>query len=166
MAKLIDLTDKRFGKLKVIKISHKDEKGNIYWECQCDCGNKKAFYGGGLRAGIKHCGCLKTQKGSNNNNWKGGQSKQRGYIVLTAKHDHPNSNNQGQILEHIYVMSEYLDRPLEKGEMVHHKNGIRNDNRIENLELCTKDNHPPGQRVSDMLKFCKEYIKKYEGYHG
>lgn len=79
---------------------------------------------------------------------------------------HPNASekpgSKGRIFEHIYVMSEYLKRPLKKGETVHHKNGIRDDNRIENLELWSIS-PTPGQRVSDRIKWAKEYLKEY-GY--
>jgi len=66
--------------------------------------------------------------------WKGGRWQQDGYIMLAGS-EHPNATDRGQILEHRLVMSEHLGRPLEPGEVVHHRNGIRDDNRIENLEL-------------------------------
>lgn len=73
---------------------------------------------------------------------------------------HPNVQANGQILEHIYVMSEHLGRPLHKGETVHHINGDRLDNRIENLELWHRS-HPSGQRVEDKIAWCIEFLSQY-----
>lgn len=58
----IDLAGKKFGKLTVIKKSHKDKRGEWYWLCKCDCGNLKTVSGFKLRSGnTKSCGCLQKE---------------------------------------------------------------------------------------------------------
>lgn len=68
MAKSIDLTGRRFGRLvvldKVPVTSARCEYKGIYWRCQCDCGNKSTVRGGNLRRGdTKSCGCLRQENG-------------------------------------------------------------------------------------------------------
>lgn len=88
------------------------------------------------------------------------QINKHGYILI-YKPDHNNSNNYGYILEHRFVMSKHIGRDLLSNENVHHINGIRSDNRIENLELWAVS-QPRGQRVEDLLSWAYDIISKYE----
>lgn len=88
----------------------------------------------------------------------GGRTKTGDGYVRIFLPNHPDSTRSGHILEHRLVMEEVLGRPLLKCETVHHKNGQRDDNRLENLELWVKP-QPTGQRVSDLVEWM---ITNYE----
>ena len=100
--------------------------------------------------------------GENSRSWKGGRTRHtRGYVLLKAP-GHPRAvSNGGYVFEHILVMEERLGRYLLPGENVHHLNGVKDDNRDDNLELWEKT-QPTGKRARDALKWAREIIAKYE----
>jgi len=80
-------------------------------------------------------------RGKNNNKWVGGRSINKGGYVLFRAPEHPSAHVDGYILEHRMVMEDHLGRRLERWEYVHHKNGKKDDNRIENLEVVFANKH-------------------------
>lgn len=71
-----------------------------------------------------------------------GHKKKRkdGYVCLYIP-THPHANKEGYVMEHVYLMEQSIGRLLTPEECVHHINRVRNDNRIENLQLMTKHDH-------------------------
>lgn len=63
MSKLIDLTDKKFGRLTILYRIENNKCGQTRWHCRCDCGNEIDVFGGNLRKGhTRSCGCLKNEQ--------------------------------------------------------------------------------------------------------
>lgn len=157
---VVDRTGQRYGKLTVLSQAGFTSDRNIKWLCRCDCGQEVTVRSGNLRTGsTKSCGCLKhmSRRGAENKNYKGGHLNKDGYLVSHGEDREGKWKERGF---HILVMEKAIGRKLKPGETVHHKNGIRNDNQIENLELWSK-RHPPGQRVEDMVSFCVDYLSEY-----
>jgi hypothetical protein len=117
---------------------------NLLVECKCGCHSIITERDDNSRLHTYKHGHRNRQKypnpiiqGSDHYNWNGGRwLTSRGYVhVSTGHHKHKQ--------EHIIIMEKHLDRKLMPNELVHHKNGIKDDNRLENLELLTRQTHPP-----------------------
>lgn len=81
-----------------------------------------------------------AQSGKLNPNWKGGKINFCGYWYI-HKPEHPFCKKQGYVAEHRLVMEKHIGRYLTCDEIVHHKNGNKKDNRIENLEITAYGKH-------------------------
>ncbi len=140
--------------------------------CECGCGEptklakhtirkRRHFLGHPLPYLRGHHPKLRNT-GPESHRWKGGTIIHRGYIYRYAP-DHPATlaSPPLYVREHRLVMEHSLGRYLREDEIVHHKNGVKNDNRPENLELWVKA-HPKGQRATDLLDFAYEIIGRYE----
>lgn len=143
---------------------------NLLKECACGCGGilSERDSNSRFRSFIQgHHSKLEkykhriSPKGEDHYNWKGGRSLSRGYVMIRTE-DHPKAkqSNRYRIAEHVLTMERKLDRYLRDDEVVHHINGIRHDNRIDNLQLTTYSkhaniHHPKGEKRTE---FWKRYI--------
>jgi|11BtaG_2_1085332.scaffolds.fasta_scaffold62672_1 hypothetical protein len=96
-----------------------------------------------------HCQRTGPRSGDGHPDWKGGRIVNKdGYIEVYSP-EHPNRRKHTPyVLEHRLVMENHLGRLLTKQEVVHHRNGVKDDNRIENLELFSTN----GKHLSETLK--------------
>lgn len=162
-----DLTGEKFNRLLIIKpiwVNVKNNKRQKKWVCVCECGKEKILFTNDLTSGkVKSCGCYnsdvarKRMTGNSNPFWKGGTTKNsRGYIII--KH----GKNRGK-LEHRHIYETHYGVKLKPHQNVHHINGDRTDNRIENLELWDSS-QPYGQRVEDKIKFYFQLVQEYKDH--
>jgi hypothetical protein len=96
-------------------------------------------------------GIASAKRGSASTHWTGGRYKSRGYVMvafssLTAEEQRLFAPMAGRSLsraipEHRLIMAKSLGRPLRRDEVVHHRNGVKDDNRIENLEPLDNSTH-------------------------
>jgi hypothetical protein len=84
-----------------------------------------------------------------------------GYVWTTVEEqDRWLVGGRSYVQKHRLVMARHMGRELAEDETVHHMNGIRSDNRVENLELWS-GNHGKGARVADQIQHALEVLRRY-----
>jgi len=111
----------------------------------------------------KSCGCLSIESlrkrtREKNSSWKGGKGSINGGGYVEIRH----GVNRGKLL-HRVLFEEHYGVKLKPYQSLHHINGIKTDNRIENLELWDKS-QPYGQRVEDKLKYYFQLVETYKSH--
>ena len=102
------------------------------------------------------------KKGKDCPSWKGGRKKSTEGYTLLLMHSHPNAYVDGYIAEHRLIMESHIGRYLNSWETVHHINGIKDDNRIENLQLLPRSEH--NNRVQEVYKenlFLRKLVSEF-----
>src|SRR5262249_14819178 len=112
----------------------------------------------------RQCKDCCSRAGTFNGNWRGGRTKHHAGYLMVRVPGHPRVANSRApyVFEHILVMEELIGRHLASDETVHHRNGVRDDTRPENIELWVKP-QPSGIRVQDATAWAWEILGRYEG---
>jgi hypothetical protein len=160
-----DITGLVVGKLTVICYAGKEGKHNL-WEVKCECGNNKIIKRRDLTKSnsVKSCGCLRNEllskrmSGESHYSWKGGKPTMNGKGYLEYKYGELRG-----VREHRYIYEQHYGIKLLTHQNVHHINGDRTDNRIENLELWDTS-QPSGQRVEDKIEYYFNLVKEYKDH--
>ena len=145
----IDYSEFMFKRLKGFQKGHKEFRKSFLKGRKQSQKERKNHSIAALKAGIgkwmlgkKASEASKEKKrGPNNKNWKGGKYIDKNGYVYILQPNHPNANLKGYVFEHRFIMEKHLGRILGKKEFVHHKNGIKNDNRLENLSVVLPTTH-------------------------
>ena len=159
----MDIIGKKFGRLTVLKknydyITPSTNRKKLRFECKCECGNISYPTKNKLVKGLTlSCGCYRKDRlGDNNPCWRGGKYKDKnGYYCVRM--------NGVYVFEHRHIWEQHYGVKLKPHQNIHHINGIRTDNRIENLELWDTL-QPRGQRIEDKILFYKKLYDEYKNH--
>jgi hypothetical protein len=112
--------------------------------CACGCGTEIELlnFRGQIKRYVKGHNVVNFVKhGAEHPSWKGGKAYDKNGYVIIWHPNHPRNLCGNYVHEHVLVMEDHLGRLLNRDEIIHHKNEIKDDNRLENLQLMTELEH-------------------------
>lgn len=133
----------KLGEVKLGRqINKKPTSTKFIWAACVDCGKERWVAVLAKKPAHLQCGScvLKGQIGDDAHNWKGGIISRRGYNAVHMP-KHYRATKQGYVMEHLLVWERVHQRRLPKGYLIHHLNGIKTDNRPQNLIAMKKGEH-------------------------
>ncbi len=147
--------------------------GKYIWVACAECRKERWVYLSNSKGNYLCCGCAlkkrwqgpfgKYYRGPKNHMWQGGRTHNgSGYIrIWVSPNDfyYPMADKKSYVLEHRLVMAKSLSRNLHSWEIVHHKNHIKGDNRIENLQLVSDDRHQQITILENKIKRLEDEVK-------
>ena len=142
----------------------KNDRSTFIWTPCPQCGYERWVKQSQVTKTCMSCAAINRKlTGDKNPRWNGGvRQGNDGYRYITVPEDHKFISMAGHVFvhgryhyyiaEHRLVMAEHLGRTLLKSELVHHKNGIKDDNHIANLELMAhREEHLPSMNVQNII---------------
>lgn len=165
---------KEFDHIGGHELGHRGNQTHIYTICPiCKKGHWVRLDKGKPR-NVKCKACVAKENvyfnvsGKDNPRWNGGKYKNdKGYLLVFIDEKSPYLSmrkKDNHVYEHRLIMAKHLGRPLERWEIVHHINHIKDDNRIENLKLLEKNTHDTITILEEENKRLKNKIKILEGW--
>jgi len=140
------------------KLGYSGRAACIYEACP-ECGKTRWVRIRQLGSLCNKCAATKraiNYQGELSKRWKGGRiNRGDGYVFITlnpANPYYPMASSRNRVLAHRLVMAIHVGRCLESWEVVHHKNGIKSDNRLENLELVTNQQNLTYERQMQAIQ--------------